>query len=83
MSKYDKQWTEYAEKHLKGKKIVAVRYMTEQEKEDHMWYYRGLVIQLDDGSLIYPSADDEGNDAGAIFGQTNKGEHLLFPVMRD
>jgi len=81
--KHDAHWVDYAKKNLLGKKIVAVRYMTDKEREDSMWFHRGLVITLSDGSMIYPSADDEGNDAGALFGQDKKGEFLTFPVMRD
>lgn len=31
------------------------------------------MIELDDGTLLFPSQDEEGNGPGAIFGNT-KGE---------
>jgi hypothetical protein len=41
--------------------------MNEQEKEMLGWNNRCVIISLDDGTSIYPSKDDEGNDAGALF----------------
>ncbi len=74
-------WTEKAVKHLKGKTIVEVRYMSEEEQESFGWYSRCVVIQFDDGSLLFPSKDDEGNDAGALFGQTPDGKDFTLPVI--
>ena len=75
------KWTKYAKEHLEGKKITAVRYLSDEEKNSLGWFRSSLVIQLDDGSLLFPSADDEGNDAGALFGQDKDGKELLFPVI--
>jgi hypothetical protein len=77
-------WNAYATKNLTGKKIINVRYMSQAEMDALGWHSRALVIQLDDGTLIYPSQDDEGNNAGALFGQTKNGgrnEDLTFPVL--
>ena len=38
------------------------------------------VMQLDDGNLVYPSQDDEGNGAGALF--TNDKKNPTLPVLR-
>lgn len=73
-----KYWMDYAEKHLVGRKIVKVRWMSEEEADG--WYSRPVVIHLDDGTLLYPSADDEGNNGGALFGQDSSGNDLGFPV---
>jgi hypothetical protein len=54
---------------LVGRTIVAVRYMTEAEERANGWDRAAVVMQLDDGTLLFPSADDEGNDAGALFMQ--------------
>jgi len=32
------------------------------------------VIELEDGTLIYPSRDDEGNGPGTLFGKDSKGK---------
>jgi len=53
-------------KELIGRKIVCVRPITEQEREDEGWdndHSATSVIELDNGTLIYPSSDDEGNSA--------------------
>jgi len=75
------RWSEYTEKHLLGRTIVGVRYLTDKEVEDMGWYQSSVVFILDNGSLFFPSADDEGNDAGALFGQTGKGEEITVPVI--
>jgi len=75
-----KYWMDYVEKHLVGKTIKAVGWMTKDEAVHLGWQYsRPIVIEFSDGSMIYPSADDEGNDGGTMFGQSG-GEDLTFPV---
>jgi hypothetical protein len=76
----EKRWTEFAEEKLVGKKIVKVEYMSEKEAKEWMWYKRPLIMHLDDGTQLMLSADDEGNDGGAMFGF--KGEkNFTFPVI--
>lgn len=74
-----KRWETVASNLLLNRKIVGVRYMTAAEADDHGWYTRCVVIKLDNGVLIYPSADDEGNAAGALF-TTDPNEQTL-PVL--
>ena len=52
---------------LRGRKITNVRIMTDEEMEEMGWYRRSVVIHLDDNNMLFFSADDEGNDAGACF----------------
>lgn len=75
----EKRWTDEANKQLKGKTIARVRYLTEDEMEDNMWYRRGVVIIFTDGSLCYPVADDEGNDSGVIFGIDKDSKDFVLP----
>jgi hypothetical protein len=76
-----KYWMDYAKKHLVGKTIKAVSWMTGDEAVHLGWEYsRPVVIEFTDGSMIFPSADDEGNDGGALFGQSAGHEDLTFPV---
>lgn len=75
------RWTTAANKHLKGKKVRSVRYLTEEEQDDLGWYSRAVVIEFEDGSLIFPSKDDEGNGAGSIFGQDKNGKDFVLPVI--
>lgn len=75
------RWTKYAEKHLLGRTITQVCYMTDKEVEQLGWYNAAVVFVLDDGSLIFPSQDDEGNNAGALFGQSPTGDDITMPVI--
>lgn len=73
------RWGKLASNLLVGRQIVKVRYMTDAEQQDHYWSRKSVVIHLDNGVIIYPSADDEGNNAGAIF--TTQGELSVLPVI--
>lgn len=74
------KWTQYGNHRLMGKTVTHVRYM-DKEECDHMgWESRPLVIVFNDGSFVFPSRDDEGNDAGALFGQGSDGD-WTFPVI--
>lgn len=73
------RWEGIARKLLLGKKIVAVRYLSKEEAEDLGWTHRCVVLQLDDGNLIFPSSDDEGNNAGSLF--TNDKDVPGLPVI--
>lgn len=56
---------------LKGKIIVKVRNLTEEELQVEGWDKDKVVsaLVLNDGTLIYPSIDTEGNGPGELFGQ--------------
>lgn len=73
------KWNTIARTMLKGKKIVDARYLTVDEMENLGWQCRSVVIFLDDGTQIFPAADDEGNDAGAMF--TNNEKFDTLPVL--
>jgi len=75
-----KHWTAVASKLLVGRKITKARYMTDKECEAFGWDRKAVVLQLDDGNIIYPSQDDEGNGAGAMF--TNDDKTPILPVLR-
>lgn len=53
---------------LIGKRIVAVRLMTPEEAEWLFWPTDDLplVFVLDDGSILFPSVDEEGNGPGTF-----------------
>jgi hypothetical protein len=53
-------------KAFRGKKIVNVRYMSDEERDAYGWAHRPMVIFFDDGSYLFPMSDDEGNEAGAL-----------------
>lgn len=64
-----------------GRKVVAVREMTEHEIKAEGWDRGTTAIEFDDGSVIYASRDEEGNGAGEMFGYNKKdskqGHYLL------
>lgn len=62
-----KPWVKAGKIAFVGRKIADFRYMTDAEQAAHGWYCRAPVLVLDDGHLVYPSADDEGNGPGALF----------------
>jgi len=64
---------------LVGKKIMQVRNLTEEES-DGLYFGATAVIQLDDGTLIYPQSDDEGNGFGTLVCQTPKDEFKYIYV---
>lgn len=68
-----------ATKALVGKKIVSVGYMSAQDAKNMGWFHRPLIIFFEDGTHMYASSDDEGNDAGAIF--TNIKGFETIPVL--
>ena len=74
-----KTWIKEIEKNLLGKTITGIRYMSAAEVEHFGWYDKAVIIQLNDGGELMASADDEGNNAGAIF-TTYEGLEVI-PVM--
>ena len=78
--KIEDRWTEIAEKRVLGKQIVAVEYMSDQEAEHMRWGNRPVAFKLNDGTWLYPQADDEGNDGGAMY-HANKEDSEIFPVI--
>lgn len=83
MSNINEQfWTNKISKELVGRKIVSIRYMSDEEKDNMMWNNRAIIIKLDNGTVLYPSQDDEGNDAGSIFYQSENELDGVIPVMR-
>lgn len=72
-------WTKIARDQLLNKKIVGVRYMTQKEADQLGWESRTIVLLLDDGNVIYPSQDDEGNGPGSLF--TNNEANPIIPVI--
>jgi len=76
-------WTVKAQDALVGKTVVETRYLTKVEMEGLGWSESVLVIIFNDGTMLFPSMDDEGNGGGALFGQDPKGRDLTFPVIRN
>ncbi len=67
--------------YLIGRTIKEMRPMTAAELDAEGWDdHRGNVtaIVLDNGTVLYPSQDDEGNGSGALFGHLKNGETVAF-----
>jgi len=64
---YQVERLELANLLLKGKKIVEIRYTTQDELDVMGWSESCIVFIMEDGTMFYPSKDHEGNDAGVIF----------------
>jgi hypothetical protein len=74
------RWEKIACDQLLGKKIVKVRYLNKKDIENLGWYESAIAFQLDDGNWIFPSQDDEGNGAGALF--TCNDKNPVLPVIQ-
>jgi hypothetical protein len=62
---------EYA--HIIGRTIVDVRAMYPEEMNMLMWYGApGSVITMDNGAMVVPMMDEEGNGAGSLMIQEGK-----------
>ena len=61
------KWNKVSQDVLKGRTIVEVRYLTDEEMEDQGWYSRPICFFLDNGVGCVLSCDDEGNDGGVLF----------------
>ena len=75
------RWQKKAEKVLLGRKIVAVDFLNSKETEELGWFNSCVLITLDDGTVIYPSRDDEGNDAGAIHYVKEGDKDYIIPTI--
>jgi len=78
MNDYEKE----INKALVGKTIKAVKWLdADSTYKLFGWDRQPCEIHLDDGTILTPSADDEGNGAGAIF--TNIKDLQVLPVFRE
>ena len=66
-----------------GRKIVDVIALSKDIVEAEGWEnspYSCIGLLLDDGNIIYPSQDEEGNGPGALFGKNVK-EDISVVIM--
>lgn len=64
-----------------GQRIVGVRLLTKTEIYVEGWDGNedAPALILENGTLLYPSRDEEGNGAGALFGNDNGNRFRIFP----
>lgn len=63
-----------------GQKITQVREMTAKEKEEEGWSDwpgKVLVIELENGTKLFPSRDGEGNGPGVMFARHKNKPHYV------
>lgn len=78
----EKYWNRKAQKVLEGRTIVQAFYMSEEEaNEEFRWDSRPLIIELDNGTQLVISADDEGNDGGSLFYATDEEPNGVLPTL--
>jgi hypothetical protein len=65
------KWNKVSQDVLKGRTIVDVRYLNDEEMGDIGWSSRPIVFFLDNGTYCTLSSDDEGNDGGVLFYNEN------------
>ena len=75
----EQYWKKVAQDLLVGRTIVAARYLYSREAKRLGWNTRSVIFELDDGTLLWPSMDDEGNGAGAMF--TSDRNQPTLPVV--
>jgi hypothetical protein len=61
------KWNKISQDVLKGRTIVEVRYLNDEEMEMMGFYKRPVCFFLDNGVSCILSSDDEGNDGGVLF----------------
>ena len=64
---------------LIGRKITDVHIMDQESADALGFHERPVVLELDDGSSLFPLRDDEGNGPGALSYLPAEGEQT-FPV---
>ena len=72
-------WQKRIEKHLLGKSIIKIEYMSEKDSKEQGWHNRPIQLLLNNGVWLTMTSDDEGNNGGAI--HTNIEELPIIPVI--
>lgn len=67
---------------ITGRTIKKVYIGNKKFFEDQGWgdypYGAATIVELDDGSVIFASQDEEGNGPGLMFGIDNKGRNFYI-----
>ena len=76
------KWEKLVNKYLVGRQIVKVKWLSAKETEEiYGWDQQPCEIYLDNGTILTPRSDDEGNESGAI--GTNINELPIIPTFRE
>ena len=64
---------------LKGQIIKGIRLLTAKEMEDEGWEGGNVTaIELENGTIIYASKDEDGTGPGQLFGRNSNGAGLYI-----
>jgi len=67
---------------LIGRKIVAIKKMTDKEHEERMWgdpkRFPCTILVLDNDEEIYATSDPEGNAPGTMLHRYTNGEDYII-----
>lgn len=63
---------------MKGKMVKTVRFLDDAELEREGWERKTLAVEFTDGTLLFASCDDEGNDSGALFARKPDGTPIVL-----
>ena len=74
-----RRWENEARELLVGRTIRNVHYMAAADVAAQCWDRAALMIELEDGTRIWPSQDEEGNGPGALF--TSSDKTPILPVI--
>lgn len=58
---------------MTGKVVHQVRYLDEVEMRREGWMRKTMAVEFTDGTILFASCDDEGNDSGALFARKPDG----------
>lgn len=68
-----------------GQRVTEIREMTDAELAGEGWevgfHGRPVALVLENGTVIYPSSDVEGNDGGALFATLPDGTPIGIGVV--
>ena len=76
LEKPDPECRKWAE----GRTIIRIRSLTADELVGEYWRASPVVaIELDDGSILFPSCDIRGSGPGVLFGRVDGSQVYVWP----
>lgn len=67
-----------------GKVVKRVRFLTPAELRREGWDAKAVAVEFTDGTVLFASADDEGNDSGVLAARQPDGTAInLWPTERE
>jgi hypothetical protein len=67
---------------MKGKVVKDVRYLDDVEMSREGWMRKTVAVEFMDGTILFASSDDEGNESGALFARKADGSPVHVKPMK-